>query len=312
MDHLMAGIEDIVGQTMGSYHLRDKFKYYNNKYLRPVLTRNQASAEPKIFETYSRLNLADAMNLVKQNGSLVPVIGNENSGMSLSSLFRTYTQANLEKPSTMNSERENNRNFPSTEFPRHGSNQLNVDIGELEYSPSRKDLDDAELHHILSDAMFNPPRRHRLSSRSPPLNEQNEQPQFRHQMRMQTRHVMSDQNHHRRSTQYRNSEQRSSINHNGYQDASPSPASSGSTPNGLLSGNRKRYQNPPTLKLSAPAEPPASNSGTLLPTHPGAASEESISVCTSLMELRCSPSYEDEGITFVASENTSQNKDEAD
>lgn len=48
---------------------------------------------------------------------------------------------------------------PETDIPRNDSSFLNVDIAELEYSPSNKDLADAELHHILSDAMFKPTRR---------------------------------------------------------------------------------------------------------------------------------------------------------
>lgn len=45
------------------------------------------------------------------------------------------------------------------DIPRNNSSFLNVDIAELEYSPSNKDLADAQLHHILSDAMFKPTRR---------------------------------------------------------------------------------------------------------------------------------------------------------
>lgn len=74
-----------------------RFKYYNNKYLRPVLTREHANAEPKIFETYSKLNVADAMNLVKQNSNLLPGVAGNDLGVSLSSLFKSYTQANLAK-----------------------------------------------------------------------------------------------------------------------------------------------------------------------------------------------------------------------
>lgn len=39
MDHLMAGIEDIVGKT-GNYNVRDKFKRFDNKFIRPLLLRD--------------------------------------------------------------------------------------------------------------------------------------------------------------------------------------------------------------------------------------------------------------------------------
>jgi len=36
MDHLMAGIEDIVGKT-GNYNVRDKFKRFDNRFIRPCV-----------------------------------------------------------------------------------------------------------------------------------------------------------------------------------------------------------------------------------------------------------------------------------
>lgn len=39
IDHMMAGIEDIVGKT-GNYNVRDKFKRFDNKFIRPFLIRD--------------------------------------------------------------------------------------------------------------------------------------------------------------------------------------------------------------------------------------------------------------------------------
>lgn len=39
MDHLMAGLEDIVGKT-GNYTTRDKFKRFDNRFIRPLLIRD--------------------------------------------------------------------------------------------------------------------------------------------------------------------------------------------------------------------------------------------------------------------------------
>ncbi|XP_055590057.1 sodium/hydrogen exchanger 3 [Uranotaenia lowii] len=39
MDHMMAGIEDIVGKT-GNYNIRDKFKRFDNRFIRPYLIKN--------------------------------------------------------------------------------------------------------------------------------------------------------------------------------------------------------------------------------------------------------------------------------
>lgn len=39
MDHLMAGIEDIIGKT-GNYNVRDKFKRFDNRFIRPLVIRD--------------------------------------------------------------------------------------------------------------------------------------------------------------------------------------------------------------------------------------------------------------------------------
>ena len=37
--------------------------------------------------------------------------------------------------------------------------QMNLDIGELEYSPSARDLTDAKVHHMMSEELWKPYRR---------------------------------------------------------------------------------------------------------------------------------------------------------
>lgn len=39
IDHMMAGLEDIVGKT-GNYTVRDKFKRFDNRFIRPYLIRD--------------------------------------------------------------------------------------------------------------------------------------------------------------------------------------------------------------------------------------------------------------------------------
>lgn len=39
IDHMMAGLEDIVGKT-GNYNIRDKFKRLDNRFIRPYLIRD--------------------------------------------------------------------------------------------------------------------------------------------------------------------------------------------------------------------------------------------------------------------------------
>jgi len=36
---------------------------------------------------------------------------------------------------------------------------MNLDIGELEYNPSARDLSDAKVHHMLSDDLWKPTKK---------------------------------------------------------------------------------------------------------------------------------------------------------
>ncbi|XP_076336569.1 putative Na(+)/H(+) antiporter nhx-9 isoform X2 [Tachypleus tridentatus] len=186
IDHLMAGIEEIVGNLVGNHHLRDKFKYHNNKFIRPLLTRNHQVREPKIFETYSKLNLVDAINLVSQNAS----VRGKDPSISLASLIRTYIQNNLPKCS--------GKPIPYSDIfiSLDELNLLNLDIGELDYSPTCKDLADAELHHNLSDLMFRPVKKVRRYSRDLI----DEGTSFHHKNRMELHHHQNQlQNKHTRN-----------------------------------------------------------------------------------------------------------------
>ncbi|GFU49172.1 hypothetical protein NPIL_261591 [Nephila pilipes] len=305
MDHLMAAIEDIVGQTMGNYHLRDKFKYYNNKYLRPVLTREHANAEPKIFETYSKLNVADAMNLVKSNSNLMPVAAN-GLGTSLSSIFRTYTQINMDK-----SPSDEKGNFLTADIPRNNSSFLNVDIATLEYSPSNKDLADAQLHHILSDAMFKPPRRRYMGRDGTPYDQTARHASADARTRLQIRHMLNERIPHRRlnNLNYANSAaspssrdgKRTPSNHveNNSENSERSTSSAfsdGNNTKGLLTG-RKKHMQPPPPKLRFSVADDDSENPTPMPTQTGAAKEEPLSAYSSLLDV--SSAQDDDGIVFT-------------
>ncbi|GFX99786.1 hypothetical protein TNCV_258251 [Trichonephila clavipes] len=86
----MGGIEEVADQFLGNYKMRDRFKYFNNKYLRPFLIKKSAVNEPKIIETHSRLNLIDAVK--KLNDQTKVTI---EPGQSFSTLVKNYTEVNL-------------------------------------------------------------------------------------------------------------------------------------------------------------------------------------------------------------------------
>ena len=64
MDHVMAGVEDILGAT-GHHRLRDQFEHFDAKYLRPILMREPPLTQhAALLETFTKLNLKDAVDRV--------------------------------------------------------------------------------------------------------------------------------------------------------------------------------------------------------------------------------------------------------
>ncbi|XP_055295289.1 sodium/hydrogen exchanger 3 isoform X34 [Sitodiplosis mosellana] len=178
IDHLMAGMEDIVGKT-GNYHVRDKFKRFDNKFIRPLILKHVQSAEPKILETYSKLTMKDAMDFMQRNPS---TIGQMSGTESMSALFRNYT-AGGGSPSFSNIE----------------NCSRNLDMQELDYNPSKKDLTDAKIHHLLAEEL-KPYKRHRRLSYSRHAVDDTDltTQQVNYKMHMNIRRT-TDRKHHKRS-----------------------------------------------------------------------------------------------------------------
>lgn len=180
IDHMMAGLEDIVGKT-GNYTVRDKFKRFDNRFIRPYLIRDLQGAEPKIIETYSKLAMKDAMDFMRRNPSAV---GQMSGTESMSALFRNYTGILGGSPSFSNFE----------------TSTRNLDMQELDYNPSRKDLTDARIHHLLAEEL-KPYRRHRrLSYSRHTVDDRDLSTQVNYKMRMNIRRMaQGDRKHHKRS-----------------------------------------------------------------------------------------------------------------
>ncbi|XP_078038317.1 na[+]/H[+] hydrogen exchanger 2 isoform X3 [Augochlora pura] len=142
MDHVMAAIEDILGKH-GNYHLRDKFKRFDNKFIRPYLVRDHYGAEPKILETYSKLAMKDALDYIRRNAS---TIGNISGTESMSAIFRNYS---------------NTGHFNGSPSCSQLEAGWNIDPQEVEYNPSKKDLTDARIHHLLAEELCKPYKRNR-------------------------------------------------------------------------------------------------------------------------------------------------------
>ncbi|KAL1517186.1 hypothetical protein ABEB36_000983 [Hypothenemus hampei] len=180
MDHAMAAIEDIVGQH-GNFHIRDRFKHFDNKFIRPYLLRNHQGAEPKILETYSKLAMRDAMEYMRRNAS---TIGNISNTESMSAIFKNYPSS----AGQLNG---------SSSLSQIDSNSWNIDMQELEYNPSKKDLTDAKIHHLLAEELVKPCRRHRrLSYSRHAVNDRDLSTQVNYRMHFNMRRLVADKKHH--------------------------------------------------------------------------------------------------------------------
>ncbi|XP_066142092.1 sodium/hydrogen exchanger 3 isoform X2 [Euwallacea fornicatus] len=180
MDHAMAAIEDILGQH-GNYHIRDRFKRFDNKFIRPYLLRNHQGAEPKILETYSKLAMRDAMEYMRRNAS---TIGNISNTESMSAIFKNCTSStgNLNGSSSLS---------------QIDTSSWNIDMQELEYNPSKKDLTDAKIHHLLAEELVKPCRRHRrLSYSRHAVNDRDLSTQVNYRMHVNMRRLVADKKHH--------------------------------------------------------------------------------------------------------------------
>ncbi|KAI5716221.1 hypothetical protein M8J76_002988 [Diaphorina citri] len=183
MDHVMAGIEDILGRH-GNHHVRDRFKRFDNRFIRPYLLRDhQQGAEPKILETYSKLAMKDAMEFMRRNASTIG--GGSITGTdSMSAIFRNYTTGHL--------------NGSLTQLDN--TSTWNIDLQELDYNPSKKDLTDAKIHHLLSEELCMSQKRHRrLSYSRHTVDDRDLSTQVNYKMHMNMcRRLMADRKHHHR------------------------------------------------------------------------------------------------------------------
>ncbi|XP_055640826.1 sodium/hydrogen exchanger 3 isoform X4 [Toxorhynchites rutilus septentrionalis] len=206
MDHMMAGIEDIVGKT-GNYNIRDKFKRFDNRFIRPYLIKNLQGPEPKILETYSKLTMRDAMDYMRRNPS---TIGQMSGTESMSALFRNYTGVFGGRCGT---------SFLGTcpSFSNLENSTRNLDMQELDYNPSKKDLTDAKIHHLLS-VELKPYRRvathtHRRLSYSRHAVDDRDltTQQVNYKMQMNIRRMISEKKHHKRSKRVKDGKQQNHV-----------------------------------------------------------------------------------------------------
>ncbi|XP_076449063.1 putative Na(+)/H(+) antiporter nhx-9 [Babylonia areolata] len=141
IDHLMAGVEDIIGRTSHN-SLKNRFEHFNIRYLKPLLLKEKPQTrETSILTVLSRLNVRDAMHHITSHGTFLGPLLVSDPPLS------TGDATNNHKVSAVSlDEHEVYFSPPSTV----------LDIHAVESVYSRKDVDDSLMHHVLEDAMFRP------------------------------------------------------------------------------------------------------------------------------------------------------------
>jgi len=134
MDHIISGMEGVLGE-FGNLKVRDMYRQLDIKYIKPCLLRENKVRDPKIIETYETITNNEMVEYIKKNPSSFHIKGNLTSTKSVSQLFQN--NADME----------------------------NVDLKEIHFSQSVRDVTDAKIHHMLTETVKDRENRRTLYSR---------------------------------------------------------------------------------------------------------------------------------------------------
>ncbi|XP_068059017.1 sodium/hydrogen exchanger 5 isoform X3 [Anomalospiza imberbis] len=165
-DHILAAVEDIVGHH-GYHYWRDKWEQFDKKYLSQLLMRKSAyRLRDEIWDVYYKLNIRDAISFVDQGGHV-------------------HSAAKLVLPSMPS--RTSMSESSVTNLLRESGSGACLDLQVIDTVRSRRDKEDAAMHHVLRGSLYKPRRRYKASySRhfiSPDKQERQDKEIFRQNMK---------------------------------------------------------------------------------------------------------------------------------
>ncbi|XP_042742080.1 sodium/hydrogen exchanger 5 isoform X3 [Lagopus leucura] len=165
-DHILAAVEDIVGHH-GYHYWRDKWEQFDKKYLSQLLMRKSAyKLRDEIWDVYYKLNIRDAISFVDQGGHVL-------------------SAAKLALPSMPS--RTSMSESSVTNLLRESGSGACLDLQVIDTVRSRRDKEDAAMHHVLRGSLYKPRRRYKASySRhfiSPDKQERQDKEIFRQNMK---------------------------------------------------------------------------------------------------------------------------------
>uniref|UniRef100_A0A8D2NYP5 Sodium/hydrogen exchanger n=1 Tax=Zosterops lateralis melanops TaxID=1220523 RepID=A0A8D2NYP5_ZOSLA len=174
-DHILAAVEDIVGHH-GYHYWRDKWEQFDKKYLSQLLMRKSAyRLRDEIWDVYYKLNIRDAISFVDQGGHVLSA-----AKLALPSM-----------PSRTSMSESSGGGFPACPSPsphrRESGSGACLDLQVIDTVRSRRDKEDAAMHHVLRGSLYKPRRRYKASySRhfiSPDKQERQDKEIFRQNMK---------------------------------------------------------------------------------------------------------------------------------
>ncbi|XP_053905419.1 sodium/hydrogen exchanger 5 isoform X3 [Malaclemys terrapin pileata] len=141
-DHILAAVEDVVGHH-GYRYWRDRWEQFDKRYLSQLLMRKSAyRLKDEIWDVYCKLNIRDAISFVDQGGHVLSA-----SRLTLPSM---PSRTSMSESSVTNLLRES------------GSGAC-LDLQVIDTVRSRRDKEDAVMHHVLCGSLYKPRRRYKAS-----------------------------------------------------------------------------------------------------------------------------------------------------
>lgn len=166
IDHIMAGMESILGE-FGNLRMRDMYKHLDNKYIKPCLLR-ETYKDPKILETYETLKNNEVEEYIKNNPQSVMDLTQYRGLKESKSVAQIFNTS------------------------KTGAHVENLDMKEINHMPSKKDLTEAKIHHMLSEEMAKPQKHFRKLSYSRHQLDAEEETKISYKMHTQVRRMMSE------------------------------------------------------------------------------------------------------------------------
>ena len=147
MDHLVGGIESVLGHQSGRFH-RNLYNHIDHKYIKPWLLRDTKARDQKILETFEKKIQDDALKFIQQNVCSFKLSENPSKEIAKTNKICDQTNNNsIVRPNPVNPETIPSLNSPveiridqfDTPLPSRRHSQLrrlstakaDVDIGNL-------------------------------------------------------------------------------------------------------------------------------------------------------------------------------------